>query len=111
MSDGGYIKIVEPVSPGIVEGVVVPGIDGIYVIEAMAHHRATGHGSPLMWLTIDINDKNDYESKRIQWQDGPASMPGITTEPMKAGVEYRVVARSWNENADATGITMKIARI
>ncbi len=111
MSDTGYVKVLDPTSASVVEGIVVPAKDGVYTMEVTAHHHGTGHGRPEMWLKIEINDVTDYESKRIQWQDGPASMQGVTTELMKAGQQYRVVAKAGNLNADGKGISMKIARL
>lgn len=106
-----YIQVNDPVSPSLVDGVIVPDKDGVFAISSTAKHESNGHGSPSMKLQITINGNIDYDSKPIGWQDGAAQQQGVTTEAMKAGQEYKIEARSFNSNAKAAGISMSVNRL
>lgn len=105
------IQVNKPASPSLVDGVIVPDKDGVFAITATARHKSNQHGSPSMKLEISINGAIDYPGKTVGWQDGPAEYQAVTTEYMRAGQQYAIEARSFNSNADATGIEMTAKRV
>jgi hypothetical protein len=105
------IEVNDAASPSLIDGVILPEKDGFFAIYATARHTSNNQGTPTMRLKITINDKTDYESKNIGWQDGPAEQHALTTEFMRAGEQYLIAAQSFNSNAAAQGITMSAKRI
>lgn len=109
MSD--FIEVNKPASPSLIDGVIVPEKDGVFAISATARHASNNHATPSMRLEITINGTLDYASKTLGWQDGPSEQQGVTTEFLRAGQQYTIEARSFNSNADATGISLSAKRV
>lgn len=106
-----YIDAKAADTASTIEQLVVPARDGLFVCRVVAKHRGTNTGTPTMSMRILINGQQDYASKTIAWQDGPAEHHDSTMEFLKEGKEYRFRAESSNQNATAEGITMDLKRL
>lgn len=109
MSD--LIEVNNAVSASVIDGVIVPATDGLFVMRATARHTSNNQGTPTMRLRITINGRIDYESKDIGWMNGPATQHALTTEFLRAGEQYAIEAQSFNANAAAQGIEMSAERV
>jgi hypothetical protein len=108
MSD--IIKVNPAPNQSTINGWFIPGSDGSFSIDVTATANGNGHGTPLIWATIDLNGSPVEESKHIAWEDGPGSISISTPVSVEKGKIYKISAESGNLNADATGIVMHIAR-